>query len=228
MQKCTGGDMRKHLNELQDEQQSFDEEKLKNVVRMLGDALRFLHHMARVHRDVKPENILYETEARETVKLADFDMCCRCEGSEEFVVGSSIVGSPGYLAPEVLSLKRYSRQSDLFAVGVLMHFCVTLNGPKELVSSRDVTAWCEATQKKLAEGPGVFAGVSPLLRQAIGSLLSPSPGLRPAHMDMFLECAWMGGAGRKRTSVKPRKSKQDSIQRLLQVDEMRETTAPVA
>jgi serine/threonine protein kinase len=229
MQKCTGGDLRKHINELEDEKEHFDEEKLREIVRMLGEALRFLHSMSRIHRDVKPENVLYETEARQAVKLADFDMCCRYPEAEEYVVGSSIVGTLGYLAPEVLSSKRYSRQSDLFALGVLMHYCGTLSPPKELVSSRDVTAWCEATQTKLAEGSSACANTSFELRQAIGSLLSPSPHLRPAHLDMFLECVWLGGTGasKKKNPLRPRK-RFDSIQRLLQVDEQKETTAPVA
>jgi serine/threonine protein kinase len=226
MHKCNGGDLRKHINSLTDEKQHFEEEKLREIVQMLGDALRCLHNMARVHRDVKPENVLYETEARDTVKLADFDMCCRCEESQDYVVGSSIVGTLGYLAPEVLSLNRYSRQSDLFAFGVLMHYCATLTAPKELVSPRDVTSWCEAAQQKLAEGTGACEGRSPLLRQAIGSLLSPSAHLRPAHFDMFLECPWLCNLTKKRTPR--RRSKPDSIQRLLQVDEMQEVAAPVA
>ena len=81
MQKCTGGDLQKHISKLQDRKQRFDEESLREVVRMVADALRFLHSMSRVHRDVKPENVLYETEARQLVKLADFDMCCNCEES---------------------------------------------------------------------------------------------------------------------------------------------------
>jgi serine/threonine protein kinase len=218
MQKCTGGDLRKHIDALQQEKQQFDEDKLKGIVRMLGDALRFLHSMARVHRDVKPENILYETEAGEVVKLADFDMCCRCEESEEFVIGSSIVGTLGYLPPEVLSLKHYSRQSDMFALGVLMHFCETLSPPKEMVSSRDVTAWCEATQKRLADGSGACAESPGQLRAAIGALLSPAPTLRPANMEMFLDCAWLGGAGtsQKKASLKSKKAiRPDAIHRLL-------------
>jgi hypothetical protein len=145
MQRCSGGDLRKYISTLKDEQTRVDEDRMREIVRMLAEALRFLHNMSRIHRDVKPENILYETEIGHVVKLADFDMCCTCP-EDTYVVGSSIVGTPVYLAPEVLSLKRYSRQSDLFALGVVMHFCETLIPPKEMVSSRDVTAWCEATR----------------------------------------------------------------------------------
>jgi serine/threonine protein kinase len=221
MPKCTGGDLQKHISALQDGNQHFDEERLREIVRMLADALRFLHSMSRVHRDVKPENVLYETEARQLVKLADFDMCCNCEESGSFVVGSSVVGTLGYLAPEVLGLKRYSRQSDMFALGGLMYYCATLSPPKGLVSPRDMTAWCEATQKNLSAGTGVCANSSVELRQAIGSLLSATPHLRPAHLDMFLECAWLGGnrMNKKRVS----RTRRGSIQRLLQVDELRES-----
>jgi serine/threonine protein kinase len=224
MQKCTGGDLQKHISTLQDRKQRFDEESLREVVRMVADALRFLHSMSRVHRDVKPENVLYETEARQLVKLADFDMCCNCE--ESFVVGSSVVGTLGYLAPEVLCLKRYSRQSDMFGLGGLMYYCATLSPPKGLVAPRDVTAWCEATQKALSAGTGVCANASVDLRQAIGTLLSATPHLRPAHIDMFMECAWLGGNRtiKRRGTLKSRTPRRrDSIQRLLQVDELRES-----
>jgi len=188
---------------------------------MLADALRFLHSMSRVHRDVKPENVLYETEARQLVKLADFDMCCNCEESGSFVVGSSVVGTLGYLAPEVLGMKRYSRQSDMFALGGLMYYCATLCPPNRLVYPRDMTAWCDATQKNLSAGTGVCANSSVELRQAIGTLLSATPHLRPAHVDMFLECAWLGG--NRMNTKRASRTRRDSIQRLLQVDELRES-----
>jgi serine/threonine protein kinase len=218
MQRCSGGDLRKHISMLHDEQKRFDEDTLREIVRMLVEALRFLHGVGRIHRDVKPENILYESEIGHVVKLADFDMCCTCPEGKEFIVGSSIVGTPGYLAPEILSEKRYSRQSDLFALGVLVHFCETLSPPKEMMSSRDVTQWCEATQKRLADGSGACAESSDLLRQAIGTLLSPTPHLRPAHMDMFVECAWFCGPGAalKKASLKTKKNtRPDAIHRLL-------------
>jgi serine/threonine protein kinase len=207
MPRCTGGDLRKHIHALQDEQKCIDEDKLREIVRMLVAALRFLHSMSRIHRDVKPENVLYETEIGQVVKLADFDMCCACPEAVGVVVGSSIVGTLGYLAPEVLSMKQYSRQSDMFALGVLMHFCETLSPPKEMVSARDVTAWCESTQKRLAEGSGACAGSSEPLRQAIGTLLSPSPHLRPAHLDMFVECVWLCGSGVHQKKTSPKSSK---------------------
>jgi serine/threonine protein kinase len=216
MQRCSGGDLRQYISTLKDNQTRVDEDTMRDIVRMLAEALRFLHNMSRIHRDVKPDNILYETEIGPVVKLADFDMCCMCP--EEHVVGSSIVGTLGYLAPEVLSLKRYSRQADLFSLGVVMHFCETLIPPKEMMSSRDVTAWCEATQTRLAEGSGACADLSDELRKAIGSLLSPSPDMRPAHMDMFMECAWISGSGRspKKASLKTKKiPRPDAIHRLL-------------
>merc|ERR1719271_275239 len=76
MQRCSGGDLRKYISTLKDNQTRVDEDKMREIVRMLSEALRFLHNMSRIHRDVKPENIFYETEIGHVVKLADFDMCC--------------------------------------------------------------------------------------------------------------------------------------------------------
>merc|ERR1719443_851899 len=106
----------------------------------------------------------------------------------------------------------------MFALGVLTHFCETLSPPKEMVSSRDVTAWCEATQQRLEDGSGACAESSDQFRQAIGALLSPNPHLRPATMEMFLDSAWLGGSGaiQKKASLKTKKAtRPDAIHRLL-------------
>lgn len=232
MEKCTGGDLRAHINRLHDQGRQLEEDKLQEIVCMVGEALGYLHSNFRLHRDVKPENVLFCTEERDLVKLADFDMCCIYPEGEEFVLSSRVVGTPGYLAPEVLEHKRYSRQSDLFALGALMHFCATGEVPTETLSASEVITWCEMTELKLVEGSVVGGGHSPELRQAMGSLLKADPASRADRVETFMECEWLEryvGGGvltpkikrkKKPNSLKPlkRSTVEESIQRLLTIN----------
>jgi serine/threonine protein kinase len=232
MEKCTGGDLGAHVSLLRDEQRQLEESKLQEIVCMVGEALGYLHSNFRLHRDVKPENILFETEERNVIKLADFDMCCSYPGGEESVTSSSVVGTPGYLAPEVLELKSYSRRSDLFSLGVLMHFCATGEAPKATTCAQDVTDWCEMTALKLTEGSGVRLGMScvrygasPEFLRAMGSLLKADPLARPDRLETFMDCAWLealvGTPKKKKNSPKKSSLKkqasldESTIQRLL-------------
>jgi serine/threonine protein kinase len=198
---------------------------------MVGEALGYLHNNFRLHRDVKPENVLFHNEDQQLVKLADFDMCCVCPEGKEFIIGSSVVGTPGYLAPEVLEMKRYSRQSDLFALGALMHFCATGEAPTEFVSARDVTNWCEMTGLELAEGFAMASiGKSPEFRQALGFLLKEDAASRPDRFEEFTQCAWLAGVvgehphrtkhkknSLKKTSLKKENTEEGLIQQLLTI-----------
>lgn len=193
---------------------------------MIVEALSYLHSNFRLHRDVKPENILFPTEERSVVKLADFDMCCICPEGEDFIVGSSIVGTPGYLAPEVLGLKRYSRQSDMFALGALMYFCATGEAPKDTTSEREVSTWCAMTELQLVNGRSDCMGKSPEFGQALGSLLKADPASRPDHIEKFMDCEWLQGSvgglkkkknSQKKTSLKKTTSDETTIQRLLTI-----------
>ncbi|KAL8618364.1 hypothetical protein ACOMHN_047436 [Nucella lapillus] len=87
-------------------------------------ALRHLHSKSIVHCDLKPENVLLSSEtAFPQVKLCDFGFA-RIIGEKSF--RRSVVGTPAYLAPEVLKRKGYNRSLDMWSVGVVVY--VSLSG----------------------------------------------------------------------------------------------------
>lgn len=77
-----------------------------------------LHSKNIIHRDVKPENIVFVRKNVLNVKLLDF-------GLSEYVQDQEILfkrsGTPGYVAPEILLDKSYSNQSDMFSLGVILY-----------------------------------------------------------------------------------------------------------
>jgi serine/threonine-protein kinase len=102
-------------------------EAVAEVALQLLDALGAAHRHGLVHRDVKPANALVEPGGR--VRLFDFGLA-RFEHSETLTGTGEVVGTPDYMAPEVLEDPRAaSPRSDLYAMGVLMYELLALERP---------------------------------------------------------------------------------------------------
>ncbi|KAL6989906.1 Phosphoenolpyruvate carboxylase kinase 4 [Sarracenia purpurea var. burkii] len=86
------------------------------VMSPLMEAIAHCHRRGVAHRDIKPENILFDE--RERLKLADFGSAeCFREGE----LMSGVVGSPYYVAPEVLAGKEYCEKVDVWSAGVILY-----------------------------------------------------------------------------------------------------------
>ena len=94
----------------------------------LAQALAYAHGMGIVHRDIKSYNIICQPDGR--VKLTDFGIA-RIEdatGSDATRPGQ-IVGTPAYMAPELLSGAVADARSDLFSLGVVLYVAATGQRP---------------------------------------------------------------------------------------------------
>lgn len=89
------------------------------------EALKYLHGKNIAHCDLKPENVLLVERRSQfpQIKLCDFGFA---KIIEENSFRSSLVGTPAYLAPEVVKGERYNRSVDLWSVGVIVY--VSLSG----------------------------------------------------------------------------------------------------
>jgi serine/threonine-protein kinase len=83
----------------------------------VGDALHAAHQRRVLHRDVKPDNLLFAADG--TVKVTDFGIAKLFEGSA--AAASSFIGSPTYMAPEQASLGRLGPGTDLYSLSVVLY-----------------------------------------------------------------------------------------------------------
>ncbi|XP_061384456.1 serine/threonine-protein kinase D1 isoform X3 [Danaus plexippus] len=106
----------------------------KFLVAQILVALKHLHEKNIVHCDLKPENVLLSShETFPQVKLCDFGFA-RIIGEKSF--RRSVVGTPAYLAPEVLRNKGYNRSLDMWSVGVIVY--VSLSGTFPFNEDEDI------------------------------------------------------------------------------------------
>ncbi|OUL98110.1 serine/threonine-protein kinase [Variovorax sp. JS1663] len=87
------------------------------LMAQLLDGLHYAHERGIVHRDVKPANLLIADDGR--LKITDFGIA-RTESSN-LTRGSSVIGSPGYIAPEQYTDREVDRRVDVFSAGVLLY-----------------------------------------------------------------------------------------------------------
>lgn len=109
----------------------FNEHQARVILRDILSGVAYLHDMSIVHRDLKLKNILCETkEMPVRVKLADFGLA-NFVGVRTVskVALKSQVGSPHYVAPEVLREDPYGPVVDTWAVGVILHIMLTRRYP---------------------------------------------------------------------------------------------------
>lgn len=104
---CSGGKLLERIKE----KHKFSESDTAFVIIRILRALKYLHEKGICHRDVKPENFLYETDEEESdIKLIDFGLSHQVVSKVQRM--KSTVGTLAYVAPEVLK-GNYSSKCDM-------------------------------------------------------------------------------------------------------------------
>ena len=98
----------------------YTEEDASQLTRRLIEAIKALHDGGIIHRDMKPENILFASAAEDApCKITDFGLAqITTEAQSD---ARRLVGTPGYVAPEVLSSRLYTPACDIWGMGVILY-----------------------------------------------------------------------------------------------------------
>jgi len=209
-EKAKGGHLLNQINK----RAKFNEVEAATIIAKLASALKYLHSRGIAHRDLKPENILCMEDAEDAVasnvRLCDFDLCSKVQPTVNTPRLTSPVGSPEYLAPEVVEVfvnednilydlldedLSYDKRCDLWSLGVI---CYTLlcgwlpfrGCCGEDCGWEDRNQECESCQQDLYDAikDGYFQfpdHVSPLAKDLISKLLRTDPDLRLEAADVL-------------------------------------------
>jgi serine/threonine protein kinase len=152
------------------------------VVAQVCEALACAHAHGVVHRDVTPGNILVSRPCR-TAKLADFGLASAGRGQTPVSGLASVIGTPGYVAPEILRGAGPSPRSDLYSLGVVAYRF--LAGPVRRRRDDQVTApqaCAVARMHPLAEARPDLPGA---LANAVQQALADDPDDRQDSVAEF-------------------------------------------
>lgn len=118
---CTGGELfDRIIAKTQSEEGHFSERDAAYIIQCILDAIAYCHDVKQiVHRDLKPENFLFKTEAEDSdIKIIDFGLSRH--DTQNFGVMKTKVGTPYYVAPEVLN-REYTKSCDIWSIGVITY-----------------------------------------------------------------------------------------------------------
>jgi calcium-dependent protein kinase len=87
-----------------------------------------MHKKNITHRDLKPENILLESKDRNNldIKISDFGFSCFFDPKKGLEL---VLGSPLYMAPEIILNKNYNEKVDVWSIGVISYMLLTGRNP---------------------------------------------------------------------------------------------------
>jgi len=180
-----GGSLADEIDRRSESGVRFEEQEVLDVAVSVSDGLRFLHARGVVHRDIKPDNLVY-SESKKELKLIDFSTADAAPKEEESMLKAfhGAVGTRGYGAPEVCldgqgyGLKGYGPSCDIFSLGCVLH---------EMLAGR-------VPQVELfPQSPGAKArvicclpeDVSAETRSLVKSMLHVIPTRRPTASDIL-------------------------------------------
>ncbi len=103
----------------------------ESILRQLASALDYAHRRGVIHRDVKPDNVLLDSEGN--ALLADFGIVKILEGesTSNLTATGGVLGTPTYMAPEQSQGLGVSPQTDIYALGVIVYEMLTGRQPYE-------------------------------------------------------------------------------------------------
>ncbi|XP_059355262.1 serine/threonine-protein kinase PAK 6-like [Carassius carassius] len=154
------------------------EEQIATVCEAVLQALCYLHAQGVIHRDIKSDSILLTLDGR--VKLSDFGFCAQI--SKDIPKRKSLVGTPYWMAPEVVSKKLYGTEVDMWSLGIMV--VEMIDGEPPNFSETPIEA-----MKRLRDEPEPTARniskISPVLRDFLDSMLTRDPLERASAGDLL-------------------------------------------
>mmetsp|Transcript_58802 Transcript_58802/g.172569 ORF Transcript_58802/g.172569 Transcript_58802/m.172569 type:complete len:545 (+) Transcript_58802:234-1868(+) len=170
LEMLEGGDVLDRLHEAE----HLTERLAMRVVKQVLEAIQYMHSNGMVHRDIKPDNIVFESVDRDQVKLIDFGLCC--EWHEGMAPMMRRCGTEFYMAPEVHE-GSYTNKVDIWSLGAAAHAMLT---GQVIGRRRDGSA---------SFGP-LLSRCSPQCQHFVEALLAKDPERRPTAKQA-LDHPWL-------------------------------------
>jgi tRNA A-37 threonylcarbamoyl transferase component Bud32 len=155
-------------------------------------ALAHAHAAGVIHRDVKPENVMIRKDG--LIKLMDFGIAQILDFQRMTVTGQ-LLGSPAYMAPEIIEGKPLDFRTDVFSVGIMLYLLAT--GALPFAGKNPHEVLRRITEGKFADPRTVKHGVDQVLARMIGRALARRPDDRYPEVALLADDlgAYLGEAG---------------------------------
>jgi len=165
----------------------FTEKDGQETTHKLLQALKFMHDKGIAHRDLKPENMLMTGKGPDAIcKITDFGLGKFFD--EQTTLMKTPCGTPGYIAPEVLHMKGYDKQCDVWSLGVIVY--ILLCGFPPFYADNDAQLFERIKAGKYEFLKPYWDPISDTAKDFVRKMLIVDPKKR-ATVDDLLKDPWL-------------------------------------
>ncbi|XP_068636678.1 calcium-dependent protein kinase 13-like [Aristolochia californica] len=184
MELCEGGELFDRIVA----RGHYSERAAATVTRTIMEVVQLCHKHGVIHRDLKPENFLFASKKENSpLKAIDFGLSIFFKPGEKF---SEIVGSPYYMAPEVLK-RNYGPEIDIWSAGVILYILLCGVPPFWAETEQGVAQAILRGNIDFKRDP--WPNVSENAKDLVRHMLEPDPKLRLTAKQV-LENPWLQNA----------------------------------
>jgi serine/threonine protein kinase len=161
----------------------FTEKDVATICIQILRGLNYMHKKNIVHRDIKPENILLASKEIENLelKITDFGFA-KCYDPQEGGLTETL-GSPLYMAPEIIKKLPYDCTVDIWALGVLTYIMLSGKPPFKGRSKDEV--FIEITTKNITYSGETWKNISKEAKNFVRKMLVRDPKQRSTAEDLI-------------------------------------------
>ncbi|PSS11451.1 Calcium-dependent protein kinase [Actinidia chinensis var. chinensis] len=202
MELCVGGELFHQL----EKHGRFSEYEARVLFRHLMKVVMYCHEKGIVHRDLKPENILLATKSFSShIKLADFGLATYIKPGQTL---HGTVGSPFYIAPEVLA-GGYNQAADVWSAGVILY--ILLSGMPPFWGKTKSKIFNAVRAADLCYPPDLWDHISVSAKDLVTGMLCIDPTTRLTAKQVLAHC-WLKDCPQE--TQEPNKNHSQSCEKL--------------
>lgn len=169
MELCAGGELFDRIVR----KGHYSEREAAKLIKTIVGVVEACHSLGVMHRDLKPENFLFDTPDDDAkLKATDFGLSVFYKPGEAFF---DVVGSPYYVAPEVLK-KHYGPEADVWSAGVILY--ILLSGVPPFWAETENGIFRQILQSKLDFDSAPWPNISESAKDLIRKMLERDPTKR--------------------------------------------------
>ncbi len=167
------------LRHVLDDFKIIDAERAVELMEAVLEGLGAAHAAGIIHRDIKPENILLSNEGR--IKLSDFGLARNVDTRTE---ASELLGTVGYMAPELVTGGAATKASDVYACGIMLYEMLT--GTRPFVGEQSMQVAYQHANSRVPVPSLANPELSPGLDRLVLMATEPKASNRPADAQELL------------------------------------------
>lgn len=165
----------------------YSEKDASTVIQQVLQAVSYLHQNGIVHRDLKPENILYYSpDESSKIMISDFGLSKMVDND----IMSTACGTPGYVAPEVLAQKPYSKAVDCWSIGVITY--ILLCGYPPFYEESETRLFSKIMKAQYEFDSPFWDDISESAKDFIRNMMQKNPSMRYTT-ELALRHPWIIG-----------------------------------